>query len=322
MSSPAVPAFAIVSIGEILVEFVSHDTGCGLTRIAGYSGPYPSGAPAIFVDQAARMGARAAMVGGVGDDGFGRAVLGRLERDGVDVSAVARDPVRPTGVAFVSYYADGRRDFIFHLGGTAADGFDVPPDAFDPATAILHVSAASLGNARMRPAILRAVRAVVAAGGRVTCDPNARPELMRDAEVRGALDEAMAAAWCLLPSTSDLAYLHPDLSEDAAIDCLLSERAEIVALKRGAGGVTLVSGTERHDLPGHRVTELDPTGAGDCFGGTLVALLAQGVPLAEAGRRANAAGALAVTRRGPMEGNSTPAEIDAFLAALPAGDAR
>jgi fructokinase len=30
--------------------------------------------------------------------------------------------------------------------------------------------------------------------------------------------------------------------------------------------------------------------------------------------RANAAGALAVTRLGPMEGNSTPTQIDAFLA--------
>ncbi|WP_310724672.1 PfkB family carbohydrate kinase, partial [Burkholderia multivorans] len=59
--------------------------------------------------------------------------------------------------------------------------------------------------------------------------------------------------------------------------------------------------------------EVDPTGAGDCFGGTLVASLVAGVPLDAALRRANAAGAIAVTRRGPMEGNSNAAEIERFL---------
>lgn len=70
---------------------------------------------------------------------------------------------------------------------------------------------------------------------------------------------------------------------------------------------------ERHDFTGHDVTEIDPTGAGDCFCGTFVSLLAQGASLYDAGLRANAAGAIAVTRRGPMEGNSDPAEITRFL---------
>jgi sugar/nucleoside kinase (ribokinase family) len=56
---------------------------------------------------------------------------------------------------------------------------------------------------------------------------------------------------------------------------------------------------------------VDPTGAGDCFCGTFVTLSAAGQPLLLALTRANAAGALAVTRLGPMEGNSTLAEIDA-----------
>jgi len=55
----------IVTIGEILVEFVSHRRNCALEQISDYSGPYPSGAPAIFLDQAARMGAVTQMIGGV-----------------------------------------------------------------------------------------------------------------------------------------------------------------------------------------------------------------------------------------------------------------
>ncbi len=68
----------IATIGEILVEFVSHKRNCGLREIGDYSGPYPSGAPAIFLDQAARMGAATQMIGGVGADGFGHTVLDRL----------------------------------------------------------------------------------------------------------------------------------------------------------------------------------------------------------------------------------------------------
>ena len=304
---------AVVTVGEILVEFVSHTKGCGLEAIGPYSGPYPSGAPAIFLDQAARMGARTAMFGGIGEDGFGRAALARLRADGVGTDGIAVLPGLSTGTAFVSYYEDGSRDFIFHLAGTATDAFELDASAMPAGPVALHVSAASLGSARLRASILEAVRAVLDGGGKITCDPNARPELMRDPAARAALDEVVACAACLMPSTSDLGFLFPDLGEEAAIDRLLGSGAGIVAIKRGADGATVVADGERHDLPGHAVVEIDPTGAGDCFCGTFVALLAQGIPASDAGRQANTAGAIAVTRRGPMEGNSGPEEVARFL---------
>lgn len=303
----------IATIGEILVEFVSHRRNCAFETVGAYSGPYPSGAPAIFLDQAARMGAATQMIGGVGSDGFGRGVLSRLAQDGVGTEGIHVSQDRPTGTAFVSYYDDGDRDFIFHLAGTAADRFDLPDGLLDPARTILHVSASSLGAEAIRNVIMPAVRAISDAGGSISCDPNARPSLMQDRAASHALNEVMERSFCLLPSTSDLSFLFPDLSEDAAIERLLRTDARIVAIKRGSGGATVFSGGERHDFAGHAVTEVDPTGAGDCFCGTFIALVSQGVPVPEAGRAANAAGAIAVTRLGPMEGNSDPDEIDAFL---------
>lgn len=303
----------IITVGEILVEFVSHKKNCGLREISEYSGPYPSGAPAIFLDQAARMGALTEMIGGVGDDGFGHCVMERLKNDGVGISGITVNPDLSTGVAFVSYYDNGSRDFIFHLTNTASDHFTLPADMPDASHTILHVSAASLGNAAMREMIMSTVRHVDAAGGRICCDPNARPELMRDAAAFDALNEVIACSTYLMPSTSDLGFLFPDLSEDDAIEQLLNAKAEVIVIKRGAHGATVVGNGERHDFAGHSVTEVDPTGAGDCFGGTFIGLLSQGVALREAGEQANAAGALAVTRRGPMEGNSTPDDIATFL---------
>lgn len=303
----------VATVGEILVEFVSHRPNCGLHRIGDYSGPYPSGAPAIFLDQAARMGASTEMIGGVGNDGFGRSVLDRLKADGVGTRGITVSPNHTTGVAFVSYYDTGARDFIFHIENTASDHFVMPQNLLIYAETFLHVSAASLGNAAMRTLILDAVRNVDAAGGQISCDPNARPELMRDDAVRAALGEVIDRSTCLMPSTSDLGFLYPDLSEEAAIDHLLSAKAKVIVLKRGASGATVIGGGARYDFAGHTVTEVDPTGAGDCFGGTFISLLAQGASLQTAGEQANAAGALAVTRRGPMEGNSSPADIAAFI---------
>lgn len=303
----------IATVGEMLVEFVSHDRNCALEKISDYSGPYPSGAPAIFLDQVARMGAPTEMIGGVGDDGFGLSVLNRLKEDGVGTNGVTVSPNLSTGVAFVSYYDSGDRDFIFHLAGTAADAFDVPLSLLDPKNTFLHVSASSLGAASMRDKIMEVVRSVSDGGGLISCDPNARTELMKDPATREAMHDVMERSYCLLPSTSDLEFLYPDLSEDAAIDKLLNAKAEIVTIKRGAAGATVVGYGERHDFPGHTVEEIDPTGAGDCFCGTFVSLLAQGASLFEAGQHANVAGAIAVTRRGPMEGNSTLSEITTFL---------
>ena len=259
------------------------------------------------------MGARTQMFGGVGDDGFGRAVVTRLRGDKVGIDGIATIKDRSTGVAFVSYYDNGDRDFIFHLTNTAADSFTVDPSALPNAPIALHVSAASLGSPPLRAAIMNTLRLVLDRGGKITCDPNARPELMRDDEARTALAEVVAQSHVLMPSTSDLSFLFPDLREDDAIAELLRAKAEIVVIKRGAAGATVVGNGSRHDFTGHTVTELDPTGAGDCFCGTFVALLTQGASLKEAGRMANAAGAIAVTRRGPMEGNSGPADIKAFL---------
>ncbi|MFM0327130.1 PfkB family carbohydrate kinase [Caballeronia glebae] len=52
-------------------------------------GPYASAAPAIFIDQVAKVGSPCAMIGCVGDDDFGALNVERLRADGVDVTGIA-----------------------------------------------------------------------------------------------------------------------------------------------------------------------------------------------------------------------------------------
>ena len=97
----------VITIGEILVEIMATEVGDGFLEPIPLVGPFPSGAPAIFIDQVAKLGQPCGMIGCVGDDDFGRLNVERLRRDGADVSAIAVDPDRPTGSAFVRYRADG-----------------------------------------------------------------------------------------------------------------------------------------------------------------------------------------------------------------------
>jgi ribokinase len=69
------------------------------------------------------------------------------------------------------------------------------------------------------------------------------------------------------------------------------------------------------EVPAERVSTVDSTGAGDAFNGALAAAIAEGRPLAEAVRRAVAAGALATTHVGAREGMPTALELEEFLAA-------
>ena len=73
----------IVTIGEIVVEIMATERGDGFLEPLSLVGPFPSGAPAIFIDQVGKLGQPCGLIGRVGNDDFGRLNLRRLERDGV-----------------------------------------------------------------------------------------------------------------------------------------------------------------------------------------------------------------------------------------------
>jgi len=304
----------IIAVGELLVEFVSHRKGCDLHTLSEYSGPYPSGAPAICIDQAARVGAASQIFGGVGADNFGTALIDRLKSNGVDTANVQILENKTTGVAFVSYFEDGSRTFIFHLNNTAADAVDPQVFTVPDGPLIMHISGSSLGNPKLRDAIEKMADHVIERGGQLSCDPNARPELMGDPSVKTVLTSLISKSSYLFPSDIDLDFLYPDNTQEQAVEKLLNAGASTVALTRGEeGSILFTKDSDPISLSGHKVEEADPTGAGDCFCGTFLAMIAKGESIETCGRYANAAGALAVTKRGPMEGNSSLDTIEAFI---------
>lgn len=306
-----------VCLGEILVEIVATTVGAGFLTAQPLIGPYPSGAPAIFIDQCGRMGGAAAMIGAVGDDDFGRVNLDRLSADGVDVSAVAVDPDYPTGSAFVRYRADGSRDFVYNIARSAAARLSWTPAAaaLIGRAGHLHVMGSALSMPGACDVIDRALDVVKARGGTLSVDPNLRKELRLDAATEARFAALVARADLLLPSGDELERAAGVAGEAAAVARLFDLGVREIVLKRGAEGASCFSQDgSRSDALAFVVAELDPTGAGDCFGGAYVTARRLGLPVTDALTYACAAGARNVTHRGPMEGAGTRAELDAFIA--------
>ncbi len=198
----------IVAIGEILVEIMATEIGQTFLAPGLFRGPYPSGAPAIFADQAARMGAGTALIGCVGPDDFGTLNLRRLEASGVETGWISRVPGTTTGSAFVTYRPDGNRDFIFNIRNSASA--QLRAEQIDPAVfegcRFFHVMGSSLFDAEIARAVRQGVELARAAGALVSFDPNIRKELLGVPEVQATIEHILAEADLLLPSEADLVF--------------------------------------------------------------------------------------------------------------------
>lgn len=309
----------LLCIGEILVEMVAGQVDQSSLEPGTWIGPFPSGAPAILADQAALCGADVSLVGAVGADAFGDTCLARLRASGVRLDHVVVDRHGTTGVAFVSYRGDGSRSFVFHLAESASGRFRLT----DPDTALRGVDCVHLmGSSAFSPAAVAALAELFEAarerGVRVSFDPNLRPEMLTRDEYVVALRRILAGAGIVLASAGELQLLLGETTDAECAARLLAGSAEMVVVKRGARGAGLfLPGRAEVVVPGLAVEEVDPTGAGDCFGGTFLSLVLQGLAPDEALRYANAAGAMAVTRRGPMSGNRSFDELRAALGRTP-----
>ncbi len=306
----------VIAIGEALVEIMRPAVGAPLDQAGTFQGPFASGAPAIFAVAAARLGLRVGFVGQVGEDAFGRLLRGRFETEGVNVEYLQDSKEYATSAAFVAYSLSGGREFVFHLRYAAAGSIDpqaIQPEYFSDVK-WLHISGSFLTlSSACREACIRAVELTRKAGGKLSFDPNLRPELMSLDESRKVYAPYLDTADLLLPTANEARLLSGATDDAEAARRLLGDGERLVVFKRGSGGCTFFTPGKRLDVSGFPVEEVDPTGAGDCFNAACLAGLINAWALDRTARFATAAGALAVTRQGPMEGAPTVAEIESFL---------
>lgn len=305
----------IITMGEMLVEIMREHEDIPLSQAGTFKGPYPSGAPAICIDTAARLGCRTAIIGGVGRDDFGKCLLDRLRQDGVDVSHVLESEERATGCAFVTYFGDGSRKFIFHMGNTPAVEAKAPGPGEFRDVKYMHIMGCSLmSNPVFAQEILKTMRLFAEEGAKISFDPNIRKELFTDESIHEVIREVMKHTAVFLPGVGELLLITGQETVEKAVDiCFTYPRMETVVLKNGAKGSRIYQRGHVEEVGVYQVEQADATGAGDCFDGAFLAGLVQGKSVKEAAQMGAAAGALNAAAFGPMEGKINPGTVKEIM---------
>lgn len=308
----------IITMGEIIVEIMRANEDEPLYSAGTFKGPYPSGAPAIFIDTAARLGHSAKIIGGVGKDDFGKCLLDRLSKDGVDVSDVLENDRISTGCAFVTYFADGSRKFIFHIGNTPAVLAKAPAKEKLEGAEYFHIMGCSLmADLSFGKEIVKAMTDAANAGAKVSFDPNIRPELMKDPEAMELVKAVTDRMNVYMPGVGELLQFSGKDSVDEAVALYFENpNLEIIVLKDGSRGCHVYSRDGgRFDFGIYRAKPVDATGAGDSFDAAFLCALIEGKSIEDATKTATAAATLNIAAFGPMEGKISRENVEKLIEA-------
>jgi len=257
----------------------------------------------------AKLGVRTAVMGKVGEDGFGDYIINTLHRYHIDTAGVLRDHVANTSATMVMIGPDGERSFIHYLGANAelrAADIDL---ALAARGRILHIAGHNLMS---------------------KFDGADAATILQAARQRGvatSLDTAWYSTgrWFSLiePCLPHIDYFVPSFEEASRIAgrsdpaevarFFLDYGMKLVALKMGDQGCYVTDGHEAVRLPAYPVTPVDTTGAGDAFAAGFLAGIIQGWDLERTARFANAVGAMCVTAIGATSGVKSLDETMAFL---------
>jgi ribokinase len=300
----------IVVVGSLNADLVVHVPrfpGPGETLAGHGFSRFPGGKGANQACAAARLGGGVAMVGQVGADEHGAWLIANLAAAGVDTSLVLRDPVEPTGVALITIDGAGQNQIVLAPGANGA----FTPGRFTSTALVAGQTRVVLLQLEIPlETVIAAARAGRAAGAVVILDPAPAQKLP---------DQLIGLADYLTPNETELAALTGggDVRDAAGVRGraaqLLSRGAARVLVKWGARGAALITPGGEYWWPAHPVDVVDTTAAGDAFNGAFAVALAEGASADTAGRFANAAAALAVTRAGAQPGMPVRAEVERLL---------
>lgn len=297
----------VVVVGSVnvdLVVAVAELPGPGETVTGGRFTRHHGGKGGNQAVAAARLGARTAFVGAVGDDAFGSDARSALEAEGIDLAGLVTLPGVATGVALILVDASGENSIA--VAGGANDA--VTPERVGRALRALELRATDVvlvGHEIPTASAREALRLARAFGATTVLNP---------APAHGLDVGTLAMADILTPNRGELAVLaaHDGPAAGPMAQSLLeaaSVRAIVVSL--GRDGALLVDSSGATPLPAPLVEVVDTVGAGDTLNGALAAGLVAGLALPEAAQRAVAAASLAVTREGAREGMPTLVELQA-----------
>ncbi len=286
----------VIVVGSVNVDLVvrlPRLPAPGETVTGGQFSRHPGGKGGNQAAAAARLGARVAMIGAVGDDELGRTALDDLRAARVDVAGVVA-VTAPTGVALITVDRRGENQIAVASGANHELSAEQVRAGIEAAVVDGAVVLVSLELAD--GAVAAAVETAESAGLPVVLNPG---------PARVLPDEVLGGVSVLTPNEHEVGGLGPP-----GVAGLLDLGVGAVVVTRGAAGCELHRpGREVLRQAAYPVDVVDTVGAGDAFSGALAWALADRRPLEEAVRLAAAAGALATRRPGARGDTSTAEDV-------------
>lgn len=316
------PDVDVVSLGECLVALVADEVG-SLAEARSFI-RHAAGAEANVCVGLARLGHRSAFIGRVGDDGFGRAIVAAMRAEGVDLTHVAVDPERPTGLLIRERRALGPAEVVYYRQGSA--GSRIGTGDVEGAHALfapgrwLHVTGITPAlSDSCREALARALAMARDQAMPISLDLNVRRKLWSAQDAVRALRDLVRQATIVFADLDEAALVSgvdPGGGWEDPARALLALGAQAVVVKLGPDGAVVLT---QHREPMHRpavavTTVVDPIGAGDAFAAGYLSALLDGTGTEGALDRANACGAFAISALGDMAGMATRAELERLAA--------
>jgi ribokinase len=295
----------IVVVGSINMDLVARTPRiplAGQTLIGTGFDTTPGGKGANQAVAAARLGYPVQMVGMVGEDVFGQALLDNLTAAGVGTAAVERVS-GPSGVAPILVADNGENSIVVVPGANGK----VDPAAIDRQAALIRSAGMVLCQLELPLETVSHLLALCAKAG--------VPVMLDPAPAAPLPDPIWSqAAWFTPNETEAALYVGSGLEPEEAAKRLLARGLCGVVLKRGGeGAYVAVAGGEAAWVRPFPVEAVDTVGAGDCFNGAFAVALLEGHDPWTAARFASLAAAISVTRRGAQASMPSRAEVDEFL---------
>ena len=278
MTSAADRSRRVVCLGEALVDLVCEQPVSGLGEAPAFV-PRLGGSLANIAIAAARFGARVEMLGGAGNDEWGRWLRDGIAAEGVGTERFVLMPGAGTSHAFVAVSPEGEPAFAFYGDEerpAAHAGDDLDP-ALSGEPGVLVVGSDTLLGAAERQVTMRAAALASERGWTVLCDPNLRPNRWESREemlttIRALVAEATVAK-CNVHEAEALTGVTGAEAAGRALDAL---GPEVVVVTRGGEGALAVAADSVREVAPAAATVVDATGAGDSVAGVIAAGLALG----------------------------------------------
>lgn len=281
----------------------------GQLIVGGPFTPSTAGRGANQAVAAARLTARTAFVGRIGNDDRGDEVLVRLEHEGVSTRYVVIDDEAPSGASLIMVDDEGRKQTVI------ASGANQNLSIADIENALQFIQSSLVLVAQLEvpiECVTFAVRAAHDSGLKVILDPSPAQDL--DDQLLSLIDIIRPNA-CEAERMTGISVTDRQ-SARAAAKSLLARGVGAVALEVGAPGNLLVWPGGEQWLPTIATKPFDAEGASDAFVGALAAAVAEGQTLTEAGPFASAAAACTTARLGAQPGLPRREELFALLARM------